>query len=302
MTIRRLAAMAGVVTAVALLPALPAAAHGAPTTPISRTAACASGGSDTGAAACKAATSANGGSLGSFDNLRIPDVNGNDKARVPDGKLCSGGLDAYQGLNLARDDFPATSVSGGQTLKVKYKATIPHAGSFRIYITDAGYKPTRKLTWSDLGSKPLVEVKEPPLKDGAYSMSVRLPQRTGRQILYIVWETSSTPDTYYSCSDLSFKAAPKPKPTTKAPASSAPASAAATGKATASPAAPPSSEAAVAPAVTTEPSEQAQVLTPVGEQSSATLGHSLIAGAVVLGGGAVLWAAIGGIRRRRRQS
>ncbi|NMO53613.1 lytic polysaccharide monooxygenase [Actinoplanes sp. TBRC 11911] len=299
MIIRRLAAMAGVVTAAALLPALPAAAHGAPTTPISRTAACASGGSDTGAAACKAAKTANGGALGNFDNLRIPDVNGNDRARVPDGKLCSGGLDAYRGLDLARDDFPATSVSSGQTLKVKYRATIPHAGSFRIYLTNSGYKATKKLAWSDLGSKPLAEVKEPALHDGAYSMTVKLPQRTGRQILYIVWETSSTPDTYYSCSDLSFKAAAKPKPTTKAPASSAPASK----KATASPAAAaPDTTTSAAPAATTEPSEQAQVLTPVGDQSSATLGHSLIAGAAVLGGGAVLWAAIGGIRRRRRQS
>ena len=296
MIIRRLAGMAGVVTVAALLPALPAAAHGAPTTPISRTAACASGGSDTGAAACEAARTANGGSLGNFDNLRIPDVNGNDRSRVPDGKLCSGGLEDYRGLDLARDDFPATSVAGGQTLKIKYRATIPHAGSFRVYLTGAGYRPTKKLTWSDLGGKPLLDVKDPPLNDGVYSMSVKLPQRTGRQILYIVWETSSTPDTYYSCSDLAFRAAAKPKPTvTKA---KAPAKPVATSAAPATKAAP--SSAAVVPAATDQRSPQAQVLTPVGDQSSVTLGHSIIAGAVVLGGGAVLWAAIGGIRRRRQ--
>jgi predicted carbohydrate-binding protein with CBM5 and CBM33 domain len=301
MMIRRLAALAGAVTVAALLPALPAAAHGAPTTPISRTAACASGGSDTGAAACKAAKAATGGSLGNFDNLRIPDVNGNDKARVPDGKLCSGGLDDYRGLDLARDDFPSTSVSGGQTLKIKYRATIPHAGSFRVYLTGAGYRPTEKLAWSDLGSKPLLDVKDPPLNDGTYSMSVKLPQRTGRQILYVVWETSSTPDTYYSCSDLAFKAAAKPKPTaTTAATKSAPA----TKPAATTTAVPTSKAAAAVPPTTTsaEPSQEAQVLTKVGDQSSVTIGHSLVAGAIVLGGGAVLWAAIGGIRRRRRQS
>jgi predicted carbohydrate-binding protein with CBM5 and CBM33 domain len=281
---------------------LPAAAHGAPTTPISRTAACASGGSDTGDAACKAARSATGGTLGSFDNLRIPDVNGNDRARVPDGKLCSGGLDAYAGLDLARDDFPATPVSGGQTLKIRYRATIPHAGSFRVYLTDAGYRPTKKLTWSDLGSKPLLDIKDPPLRDGAYTMSVKLPQRTGRQILYIVWQTSSTPDTYYSCSDLAFKAAAKPaaNPPTKAatrpaatPSATKPAARATTVARSAAP---------VTRQATSEPPRAAEDLTPVGEQSTVTLGHSIIAGAVVLGAGAVLWAVAGAILRRRREN
>ena len=31
--------------------------------------------------------------------------------------------------------------------------------------------------------------------------------RTGRHVMYVVWQTSSTPDTYYSCSDLILKAA-----------------------------------------------------------------------------------------------
>jgi chitin-binding protein len=299
MTIRRLVAMAGAVTVAGLLPALPAAAHGAPTTPISRTAACAQGGSDTGSTACKAARTANGGALGNFDNLRIPNVGGKDREAVPDGQLCSGGLDAYKGLDLARDDFPATSVSGGQTLRIKYRVTIPHAGTFRVYLTGTGYRPTKKLAWSDLGSKPLLDVKDPPLGNGAYSMSVKLPQRTGRQILYVVWETSSTPDTYYSCSDLAFKAAAKPKPEATATKAKPVATSAAPSK-KATPASSPA--VAVAAAPSTEPSPQAQELTPVGDQSNAALGHSIIAGAVVLGGGAVLWAVIGGMLRRRQQN
>nr|WP_296073109.1 lytic polysaccharide monooxygenase [uncultured Actinoplanes sp.] len=298
MIIRRLAAVAGAVTVAGLLPALPAEAHGAPVTPVSRTAACAQGGSDTGAAACKAARTASGGTLGPFDNLRVPGVGGNDRRAVPDGKLCSGGLDAYRGLDLPRDDFPSTSVAGGKTLRIRYRATIPHTGSFRVYLTGTGYHPGERLAWSDLGSKPLLDIVDPPLRDGAYTMSVKLPQRTGRQILYIVWETSSTPDTYYSCSDLAFPAAASPAATRTVPAKAKPVVTASSK----SPAERPTTSAAAVPATTTagttEP-PQAR-LTPVGEQSNVTLGHSIIAGAVVLGVGAVLWAVAGGILRRRR--
>jgi predicted carbohydrate-binding protein with CBM5 and CBM33 domain len=194
MIVRRLAVLAGAVLAVGLFPAVPAFAHGAPISPISRSAACAAGGGlDTGAAACKAALKANGGAFGTFDDVRVPNVNGNDKKFVPDGQLCGGGLAAFKGLNIARDDFPATNVTSGKTLAIKYRATAAHQGSFRVYITNPGYDPLKKLTWADLGSKPITDVANPPLKDGSFLFSAKLPQRTGRQMLYIVWQTSNTP-------------------------------------------------------------------------------------------------------------
>src|SRR5690348_7327552 len=163
---RRLSAAAAAGLLPPLLVALPAMAHGAPTSPISRTAACAAGGGTaTGKAACKAARAANGGPFGTFDNLRVPNVNGNDRKFVPDGKLCSGGLADFKGLDLARDDFPATSVSAGKSLPIKYRATLPHEGSFRIYLTKQGFDPKQRLTWEELGSKPLAEIKDPPLRD-----------------------------------------------------------------------------------------------------------------------------------------
>ncbi|HEX5202595.1 MAG TPA: lytic polysaccharide monooxygenase [Actinoplanes sp.] len=303
--IRRLAAAAAVAGTLPLLTAAPAFAHGATTTPISRTAACAAGGGTaTGTAACKAARAANGGPFGTFDNLRVPNVNGNDKKLVPDGKLCSGGLPAFKGLDLARDDFPSTSVTGGRSLAIKYRSTQPHAGSFRIYLTKQGFDPAAKLTWGDLTSKPLAEVKDPPLRDGAYRMSVKLPSdRTGRHILYIVWQTSSTPDTYYSCSDLVFRkvsgqASAAPVATKKKPAASKPASPSpsASPAATAEPAAPP------AAVETTEPPATAQAITPVGDQSQVTLGHGIIAGALVVGASFLAYALIGGFLRKRREN
>jgi chitin-binding protein len=305
MIIRRLAAVAGALTVVSLLPGLPAVAHGAPTTPISRTSACASdgvggasGGTKAGSAACKAARAANGGRFGAFDNVRLPGVGGKDRSVVPDGKLCSAGVPNFRGLDLARDDFPATTVSGGEALKVRYRTTIPHAGTFRIYLTRAGYDPLKKLTWDDLGSKPIAAVQDPPVRDGSYVMTAELPERTGRHLLYIVWQNSSTPDTYYSCSDLVFREAAAPAPvktTTKPAVKPKPAvRTAAAQKPSAAPAAAPASVAAAPP--------QAPVLTPVGDESRITLGHQVIAGALLVAVGAAAWALVGGLRRRRREN
>ena len=76
---RRTAAVltaSGITALSALAPALPAMAHGATTQPVSRTAACAARSDDADSAACRAARKANGRPFGSFDNLRVPGVNG----------------------------------------------------------------------------------------------------------------------------------------------------------------------------------------------------------------------------------
>lgn len=289
-------AAASAVVAGLLLPVSPAYAHGAPSTPISRTAACASGGTATGSAACKAARKANGGTFGAFDNLRIAGVDGRDRDVVPDGQLCSGGLAPFRGLDIARDDFPATKVTAGQRLAVRYRTTIPHEGKFRVYLTRAGYDAGKKLTWDDLGGKPIATVVDPPVRDGAYTFSAKLPAgRTGRHILYIVWQTTNTPDTYYSCSDLVFPAAPAPSPsvraTTKAPVI----------KKAAKPAASSTPAAAVATTSPAAPLAKAPDVTPVSNTGSdVTLGHQIIAGGVLLAAAAAAWAGIDRLRRRRR--
>ncbi|MGW0330992.1 lytic polysaccharide monooxygenase [Streptomyces sp. NPDC003011] len=188
--------------------AAPAVAHGAPTDPVSRVHGCSPDGGATGTAACRAAVAANGSPFTAWDNLRVANVNGRDRQTVPDGKLCSGGLPAYRGLDLARPDWPSTRLSPGAALSMRYVSTIPHTGTFRLYLTKPGYDPARPLTWSDLPDKPFAEVKDPALTDGAYRFTTTLPSdRAGRHVLYTVWQNSSTPDTYYSCSDVVFPAA-----------------------------------------------------------------------------------------------
>ncbi len=86
-----------------------------------------------------------------------------------------------------------------------YASTIAHTGTFKLYLTKAGYDPAKPLTWSELPTTPFAEVKDPPLTGGAYRIGATLPTgRTGRQLIYTIWQNSSTEDTYYSCSDVVF--------------------------------------------------------------------------------------------------
>ncbi|WP_329016453.1 lytic polysaccharide monooxygenase auxiliary activity family 9 protein [Streptomyces sp. NBC_01601] len=238
MTARLSTLAAAAATPLLLLPwtAGPAQAHGAPTDPVSRVYACSpQGGSAGRTAACRAAISANGAPFTAWDNLRVPGVNGRDRQVIPDGKLCSGNLSAYRGLDLARADWPSTRLTPGSRMTLTYASTIAHEGTFRLYLTKPGYDPAKPLKWSDLPDRPFAEIKNPPLSNGAYHLGATLPSdRTGRQMLYTIWQNTSTPDTYYSCSDVVLaskgatsagggsSARPKPtkKPATRKPTAS----------------------------------------------------------------------------------
>ncbi|MFF4231904.1 lytic polysaccharide monooxygenase [Streptomyces sp. NPDC001820] len=202
MTALRIAAAAA--AAVALTVAGTAHAHGAPTDPVSRVVACGPEGVQRESAVCRAAVAANGGvAFDEWDNVRVADVQGRDREFIPDGELCSAGLDAYKGLDLAREDWPATTLTAGARFTLTYLSTIPQEGTFQLYLTKAGYDPTVPLKWDDLAPEPVGAATDPRLVDGAYRIPGRLPAGlTGSHVLYTVWRNSSTADTYYSCSDL----------------------------------------------------------------------------------------------------
>ena len=126
MSVRRrtLSTLVGIAATLAVAPVPPAQAHGAPTSPISRAAACAGDGTRTALPVCRAAQVANDGAFGGFDNVRVPDVAGRDRQVIPDGQLCSAGLAQYRGLDLARTDWPTTRLTAGGTLRLRYRATI----------------------------------------------------------------------------------------------------------------------------------------------------------------------------------
>ncbi|MFF3326687.1 lytic polysaccharide monooxygenase [Streptomyces sp. NPDC002889] len=181
-----------------------AQAHGAPTDPVSRVAACGLDGAQRTSAACRAARAVNGGAdFSAWDNLRVADVRGRDREVIPDGQLCSAGLDAYKGLDIARTDWPATPLKAGAPFTLTYRSTIPHRGTFNLYLTKQGHDPATPLRWDDLAARPFATATDPALVNGAYRISGRLPSGlTGRHVLYTVWRNTDTPDTYYSCSDV----------------------------------------------------------------------------------------------------
>ncbi|MDH6453664.1 MULTISPECIES: lytic polysaccharide monooxygenase [unclassified Streptomyces] len=283
--------------------AAPAQAHGAPTDPVSRVFACSPDGDSTGTTACRAAVAANGSAFTAWDNLRVANVNGRDRQTIPDGKLCSGGLPAYQGLDLARSDWPATRLSPGATLTMKYVSTIPHTGTFRMYLTEPGYDPSKPLKWSDLPEQPFAQVKDPALTDGAYRIRMTLPKdRTGRQVLYTIWQNTSTADTYYSCSDVVFPAAAEDKGAAAgAGASPTPSKSAKKEPATSPAPTTPAAVATPAPSVARSAAAAVPDSTPVAADADPGSGPSApmlaggAAGVLVLTGGAAL-----ALRLRRR--
>ncbi|GGW48912.1 chitin-binding protein [Streptomyces lucensis JCM 4490] len=204
---RRAVAVLGVTPlALTALAAAPASAHGSMGDPVSRVAQCyAEGPESPDSAACRAAVAAGGTqALYDWNGIRIGDANGRHRQLIADGRLCSAGNEEFKGLDLARADWPATSVRKGP-YTFKYRVTAPHKGTFTVYLTKPGYDPAKTLAWSELDLEhPVATVTDPAASGGFYTFSGTLPERSGRQLLYAVWQRSDSPEAFYSCSDVDF--------------------------------------------------------------------------------------------------
>ncbi|MGW7411886.1 lytic polysaccharide monooxygenase auxiliary activity family 9 protein [Streptomyces sp. NPDC054863] len=187
------------------LAASPAAAHGSMTDPVSRVSACyAEGPESPDSAACKAAVAASGvQAFYDWNAVNIANAAGNHKALIPDGKLCSAGNDKYKGLDLPRADWPSSKLTAGKHT-FRYKGTAPHKGSFELYVTKDGYDPAKPLKWSDLEAKPFASVTDPKMEAGDYVFDGTLPKKSGRHLVYSVWQRSDSPEAFYTCSDVVF--------------------------------------------------------------------------------------------------
>ncbi|MDG9718128.1 lytic polysaccharide monooxygenase [Streptomyces sp. DH24] len=192
--------------ALTALSAAPAAAHGSMGDPVSRVSQCfAEGPESPKSAACKAAVETGGTqALYDWNGVRIGNAAGQHQQLIPDGKLCSAGDAAFKGLDLARADWPATGVNSG-SYTFKYRVTAPHKGTFNVYITKPGYDPAKPLGWDDLDlENPVATATDPAATGGFYTFSGTLPERSGKQLLYAIWQRSDSPEAFYSCSDVTF--------------------------------------------------------------------------------------------------
>ncbi|MFJ8861265.1 lytic polysaccharide monooxygenase [Streptomyces sp. NPDC102451] len=204
--------VAGTVVALGIAPlaltglsAVPAAAHGSLSDPVSRVSACfAEGPENPQSGACQAAVAAGGTqALYDWNGVNIANAAGKHRELIPDGKLCSAGNDKFKGLDLPRADWPSTPMKAGSHT-FRFRATAPHKGSFELYLTKASYDPTQPLKWSDLQEKPFATATDPTLQDGSYVFDGTVPEASGRQLIYTVWQRSDSPEAFYACSDVVF--------------------------------------------------------------------------------------------------
>ena len=220
------AVAAAAVVAVSLLLIWPPGeeAAGTTTTPASRGYACRPGNRFSEAfTACRAAAAvrpANGDEpavgLGDGADIGIPDVGDRHHEVIPDTRLCSAGRERYRGLDLARDDWPVTNLTSGGKATFVYRLDEQHEGVLRFYLTKTGYDSTKPLTWSSLESKPIAEAKGKPGADNAYRVPVTLPKRSGRHVVYTIWEDADSDAALYACSDVMFGGTAGSSPTRSA--------------------------------------------------------------------------------------
>ena len=176
------------------------------TTPPSRVYACAQGNIENPTdPACRAATDV-AGPAPFYDWMSINQgsAGGDHQAVVPNGKLCSGGNPLFRGLDLARADWQAATMSPrvDGRFEFVFRGTAPHRSrDWIFYVTRDGWDPASPLTWNDLVE--FCRYGDVPLVGGAeYKFDCPFPPGSGRRVIYNVWQRSDSAEAFYTCVDV----------------------------------------------------------------------------------------------------
>jgi predicted carbohydrate-binding protein with CBM5 and CBM33 domain len=218
-----------VVSAAVLLlttaPANPAAAHGSVLDPATRNYGCwARWGSDhlnpamqTQDPMCWGAFQSNPNAMWNWNGLYQNNVGGNHQAAVPDGTLCSGGH--AEGGRYDYLDTPGawTPTSLSNSFQVRLFDQASHGADYIwVYVTRQGFDPaTQPLTWGALervavvGNTPASQWQQvsSPWAGVQITIPANAPGRTGRHMVYTVWQASHMDQVYYLCGDVLFPGA-----------------------------------------------------------------------------------------------
>lgn len=154
-------------------------------------------------APCIAAVASHGKQpLYDWNAINQGSVNGQHMLYVQNGNLASGGKpNIYGGMDQVRSDWVATAVTPG-AFTVTWTNSAPHATAYYdVYITKADWTPDQPLTWDSLV---LLVRTDPSAAASTVNIPVTLPQRTGKHVIYSVWQRSDSPEAFYSASDVDF--------------------------------------------------------------------------------------------------
>jgi len=128
------------------------------------------------------------GELASANNTRFADLDG---VKAPNGKA-----------------WPTTSVDAGRLYRFRWYLTAPHStAKFHYYLTREGWDQNAKLTRAAFDLAPFLTISftegEIPGREVAHWG--RFPYgRTGRHVLYAVWDVADTVNAFYSACDVDF--------------------------------------------------------------------------------------------------
>ncbi len=188
-----------------LLAAGQAFAHGYISSPKARYIQCAENGIENPShPACIAAKAAGNGGLYTPQEVAVGGVKDNHEFFIPDGRLCSANRSNLFGMDLARTDWPATAVNAGPRTFTWTNTAAHKTMYFRYYITKQGYNHSQPLRWSDLE---LIHDSGKADQEAVSNHVVNLPARTGRHIVYSIWQRDWERDAaegFYQCVDVDF--------------------------------------------------------------------------------------------------
>lgn len=176
---------------------------------------------------CYQAWQADPNAMWNWNGLFREQVAGNHQGVIPDGQLCSAGH-TQSGRYNAMDtvgDWKAATVGNSFTVQLFDQAS--HGADYIwVYVTNPGFDPrTQALKWSDLTR--VAEVGRTPASqwipvDGGVRIDVpvALSGRTGRAMVYTIWQASHLDQSYYFCSDIDFGGGGATTPPTTPPTTS----------------------------------------------------------------------------------
>ena len=182
----------------------PAFPHGTVTSPVSRIYNCwQENPENPESSPCIAAVISHGTQpLYDWNEINQANANGEHELYVFDGNLASGGRpEKYGGMDQITTEWVATPVSPGP-FTITWTNTAPHATEYYdVYITKESWTPGQPLTWDSLE---LLVRTSPSSAASSVDIPVILPVRTGKHVIYSVWQRSDSPEAFYSTSDIDF--------------------------------------------------------------------------------------------------